>query len=155
RHARAFLEEGGWPGRRPALLSELLVLWIANRNPACEPLGDLFDDEPLRRSPGFAPLLESAGAFFDAAPPLGPPFVPSDEHLIALLGTPARAEPHSLPGQLRYIHEHWALLLERIGLRRDVLTGLDLIREEEEAFRLPPGWGAPTRSEVPTLSSLE
>ena len=152
--AAFFAPDGAWPGRRPALLAELLVLWLANRNPACEPLADLFDDEPLRRYPEFAALLAAVERFFEGSPPLGPPFVPGDERLLALLRMPARVEPYSLPGQLRYIQQHWSLLLERIGLTSAVLSSLDLDLEEEQAFRLPPGWNAPTRSEVPDLRGL-
>ena len=151
--ARFLSGAGGWPGRRPALLHELVVLWLANRNSACEPLLDLFDDEPLRRESAFSPLWEATRAFFDAAPPFGPPFVPEEQGLIALLRSPALAEPHSLSGQLRYIRERWGMLLERVGLMREVLSGLDLLREEEEGFRTPPGDSA-VRSEVPDLSAL-
>src|SRR5262249_39292858 len=61
--------------------------------------------------------------------------------------------PDSLEAQLRYILERWSWLLERIGLLRETLAGLDLLREEEEAFRPQPG-AAAARAEVPDLRGL-
>src|SRR5262249_55001479 len=100
--AAAFLSAGAWPGPRGALLRGLLVLGLANRNPACGPLADLFDDDPLRRDPQFAELLAGLHAFFAGAPSFGRPGEEASS-LLEFLRGPARAEPHSLPGQLRHI----------------------------------------------------
>ena len=47
-----------------------------------------------------------------------------------MLRSPARAAPLSLAGQLEYIRTRWGALLGDLLLR--LLTGIDLIREEEK-----------------------
>ena len=74
--------------------------------------------------------------FFETQPTFGP----DDQNLVDMLRSPAIAVPHSLPGQLEYIREHWGrwgLLLRKYLYR--LLGSLDLIKEEEKMVFLGPG----------------
>ncbi len=118
---------------REAVLEEMLLLWLANANPAFAPFRELFADEDLARDTAYPKLPAVAGEFFAQLPPFGP----DGQNLVDMLRSPAKAFPDSLAGQLRYIREKWGLLLGRFLER--VLIGGDLIREDEKTF--PPGPG--------------
>src|SRR4051812_35006222 len=64
-------ETGGVPNRQIAL-EELLLLWLANANPAFSPFQELFDDAELRRETGYARVVNELRDFFDAEPLFGP-----------------------------------------------------------------------------------
>jgi len=118
---------------RQLLLEELLMLWLENANPACVPYLELFDDAALKKETGYAPIIDGLRAFFATQPSFGP----DNQPLIDMLRAPAIAVPHSLSGQLEYILTHWSVLLGKYLYR--LLSGLDLIREEEKAIFLGPG----------------
>jgi glycosidase len=132
----------GIPHRQIAL-EELLMLWLANVNPAFEPFDELFDDAALEEQTAYEDVVAGLQAFFETQPHFGP----DNENLVEMLRSPAIAEPHSLPGQLKYIREKWGALLGEY-LRR-LLSSLDLIAEEEKAILLGPG---PSR--VPDFAGL-
>jgi len=124
---------------------ELILLKIANENPAFAPFRFLFDDG-LR--PGSA-IPESVSGktkyqqAFEAIEKTSgelPPFGPADQSasLIELLRMPAKAAPESLEAQLRWIRDNWGASFDEIGLK--ILRSLDLIAEEETP-RFPPGPG--------------
>lgn len=144
----AYLEgqTGGIPNREVAL-EELLLLWVANKNPAFAPFRELFDDSDLENHSAYSRVIEGLYDLLRGKPRFGP----DDEHLIDMLRRPAIAVPHSLSGQLRYIRERWGMLLGRFILR--LLSGLDLVREEEARS----GWGGPGPgpSEVVSYEGLE
>ena len=58
---------------------------------------------------------------------------PERQPLVAMLRAPAIAHPDSLSGQLRYIREHWGLLLAASGLLDRLTIGLDVLTEDERA----------------------
>src|SRR6186997_192583 len=108
----------------PARLEELLLIRVANENPAARPLRALVDDAPL--SPKARDAVVAAVEAYEATlPPIGP----NGETLVELLRAPARAHPTSLAGQLRYVREQWAdllgdaleTLLDRMLLTLDVI----------------------------------
>lgn len=131
---------------RELSIEELILLKLANENPAFAPYRFLFDDgiredasEPgslagdTRYQEGFASLEQAFRGM--------PGFGPGGGSLIDLLREPARACPDSLEGQLRWIIEHWGASFTQIGERlRSLLGGLDLIAEEERP-QFPPGPG--------------
>ncbi len=125
-------ETAGIPNRH-TLLEEMLMLWLANVNPAFSPFRELFDDSALEQETGYREIISSLHEFFDHQPFFGP----DDQNLVDMLRSPAIAHPHSLPGQLEYIRERWGLLLARYLYR--LLSGLDFIREEERARFLGRG----------------
>jgi glycosidase len=123
---------GGVPNRQ-ILLEEMLLLWLANTNPAFSPYLELFDDARLERETVYPQILTSLKAFFETQPLFGP----DSQNLVDMLRSPAIAVPHSLPGQLEYIRQRWAHLLGKFLFR--LLGSLDLIREEEKTIFLGPG----------------
>jgi len=137
---------------REVVLEELLLLWLANMNPAFARFGELFDDSTLERTTAYRRLIRELEAFFAAEPPFGPDRQP----LVTMLRSPAVAAPDSLPGQLRYIRERWGLLLERFLDR--LVVSLDVLSEEERArwLRFHGGAGDGRRAgEAPGLAGLE
>ncbi len=133
-NAAAYLagETDGVPNRQIAL-EEMLMLWLANMNPAFAPFIELFDDSDLERETAYAQVISSLQAFFATQPTFGP----DNDDLVTMLRRPAIAVPHSLSGQLEYIRERWGYLLGKYLYR--LLSSLDLIKEEERMRWLGPG----------------
>lgn len=129
--------EGATAGvpHRQVVLEEMLMLWIANANPACDPYTELFDDDMLEAESGYAQIISALHDFFDSQPTFGP----DSQNLIDMLRTPAIQVPHSLPGQLEYIRTRWSGILGQFLYR--LLSSLDLIKEEEKIYFA--GLGAP------------
>jgi glycosidase len=125
-------ETDGIPNRQ-VVLEEMLLLWLANMNPAFVPFLELFDDAALEKETAYLPLITALREFFEAQPLFGP----DRQNLVDMLRSPAVAVPHSLPGQLEYIRTRWGLLLGRYIYR--MLGSLDLIREEERPIFAGPG----------------
>ncbi len=122
---------------RQIMLEELLLLWLANTNPAFSPFMELFDDTALEMETAYRPIIAALEEFFASQPTFGP----KDQSLVDMLREPAIAVPHSLPGQLEYIRQVWGVLLGRYLFR--LLGGLDLIREEEKLHFTGPGPAQP------------
>src|SRR3954467_14922520 len=99
-----FPDVGGTPG--PVRLEELLLIRLANENPAARPLRVLVDDAPVPSKDRDA-AMASLETYQASLAPIGP----NGETLVELLRAPARAHPTSLAGQLRYVQEHWRGLL--------------------------------------------
>ena len=118
---------------REIVLEEIILLWLANANPAFSPFRELFDDSGLEKDTPYGQLLAALNGFFLSQPPFGP----ENQDLIAMLRSPALAFPDSLAGQLRYMQEKWGLLLGKFSRR--FLANLDIVREEEKTFL--PGAG--------------
>ena len=127
----AFLETAA---NREATLEELLLLWLANRNPAFASFRELFDDEKLQRDTAYPRAMDRLETILDTEPASGG----SGESLLAMLYAPMRASPHSLEGQLEFIRSRWAQLIGPDLYR--ILGGLDLLAEERRVV-FPPGPG--------------
>jgi hypothetical protein len=125
-------ETDGIPNRE-IILEEMLMLWLANVNPAFAPFLELFDDATLEKETIYRQIISDLHKFFDAQPTFGP----ENQNLVDMLRSPAVAVPHSLAGQLEYIRERWGHLLGRYLYR--LLSSLDLISEEEKMLFLGPG----------------
>ena len=135
-------DTGGLPNRQ-VVVEELILLWLANRNPALEPLRDLFDDADLVRSTAYSAVVNRLQSFFKGRPGLEP----GGSTLIDLLREPVAASPHSLQQQLDFIRNRWGVWVE--GLLVRLLGGLDFLSEEHRPV-FPPGPGpivAPTYQE--------
>jgi glycosidase len=115
------------------VLEEMLLLWLANANPATSPFLELFDDTTLERESVYPDIIKHLQDFFDLQPVYGP----DAQNLVDMLRSPAVAIPHSLIGQLEYIRERWFSLLGKYIYR--LLSTLDLVKEEEKAIFLGPG----------------
>ncbi len=119
-------ETDGVPNRQ-IVLEEMLMLWIANVNPATAPFMELFDDAALEKETAYLRVMAGLREFFATQPAFGP----DNQNLIDMLRSPAIAVPHSLSGQLEYMLTRWSLLLGSRFLYR-LLRSLDLIKEEEK-----------------------
>ncbi len=121
----------GRPHREVAL-EELLLLWMANRNPAFQPFNELFNDAPLAQSTVYREVAERLPAYF-ATRPLIPIEGAAPLNLLALLTAPAQAAPTSLRGQLEHLRQLWKPLLGD-ALDRYLLTAGEILHEEELAI---------------------
>jgi glycosidase len=141
---RGITEEGA--SNREAALEELLLLFLANSNPAFKPFKPLFEDKDLKQATVYPDVTAAFPDYFATRPPL----TPEIGSLFTALRAPILASPDSLTGQLDFIREHWAPYLGE-DLRR-VLLAIDTLREEDLAIWMrfhPPGpdnfrHGAPT-----------
>ena len=121
---------------REAALEELLMLWIANLNPAFQQFKSLFEDSDLKQKTAYPNVTAAFPDYFRTRPPVSP----EAGTLFEALRAPSLAAPDSLTGQLEYIREHWTPLIGD-DLRR-VLLAIDVLREEDLAIWLrfhPPG----------------
>ncbi|HEX5826401.1 MAG TPA: alpha-amylase family glycosyl hydrolase [Candidatus Limnocylindrales bacterium] len=143
----------------PARLEELLLIRVANENPAARPLRDLVDDTPLL-PPGRDAAVGAVERYQATLPVVGP----NGETLVELLRAPARAHPTSLTGQLKYVRDHWGELLGDAldELLDRLLLTMDVIAEEERGLHLRFGGGGDGgagagggRGEAPDLTGLE
>jgi glycosidase len=126
--------ETGGENHRHAVLEELVMLWLANRNPAFEPFRELFDEESLRQTTAYGTAVRRLESYLAASLTSGPKV----ESLLDLLLAPVRAAPDSLQGQLEFIRTTWADILGP-DLHR-ILGGLDFLAEEHRV-RFPVGPG--------------
>ncbi|MGB0124688.1 MAG: alpha-amylase family glycosyl hydrolase [Silvibacterium sp.] len=137
----------GMPNREAAL-EELLMLWLANINPAFAPFRALFEDAQLKQQTIYQSVTSTFPDYFSTRPPLAPEV----GSLLDALRAPMLASPESLTGQLEFIRERWTKHLGD-NVRR-VLLAIDVLREEDLAiwmrFHPPaadwhrhgaPGWG--------------
>ena len=116
-----------------AAIEELLMLWLANQNPAFLPYQELFDDSELIEKTAYFEIADSLHEFFETQPRFGP----DGQNLMDMLRSPAIAVPDSLNGQLDYIRSRWSELLGHYLLK--LLGSLNLISEEERLRGLGPG----------------
>jgi hypothetical protein len=121
---------------REAALEELLMLWIANSNPAFKPFHTLFADQGLKQKTVYADVTASFPDFFSTRPPIAPEI----GSLYDALRAPMLASPDSLIGQLDFIRERWTPYLG--GDLKRILLAIDVLREEDLAIWMrfnPPG----------------
>jgi hypothetical protein len=57
---------------RQLVLEEMLMLWLANVNPAFEPFLELFDDSALEKETAYVEVIAGLGEFFAGQPVFGP-----------------------------------------------------------------------------------
>ncbi|MGA2587146.1 MAG: alpha-amylase family glycosyl hydrolase [Candidatus Aminicenantales bacterium] len=125
---------------REIALEEMLMVWLANLNPAFGPFKELFDDEPLKSGTAYPRIMAALREFFAEQPSFGP----DHQNLIDLLRAPALAAPGSLAAQLDYMRQRWGSLLGPLLQR--LLRSLDFIREEEK-----PGFTGPGQARLPVF----
>jgi hypothetical protein len=117
----------GTPHRAVAL-EEMMMLWLANSNPAFRRFNELFDDDDLEKATAYPSITAALKDYFKTRPRFGP----QNQTLFDLLRAPALASPDSLEGQLAYMRETWAEILG--DLVRRILVALDIFKEEEIAI---------------------
>ena len=148
---------GVGPEPEPAVdrLEELLLIRVANENPALGPLRELVDDRILREGTRYDDLAAGLERAFAA----GDGLELADgtrASLVELLRAPARHVPTSLAGQLRYVREHWAAIL---GADLDALIGrldiaIGVLAEEERGLHLRFGGGGGGKDLPPDVPSF-
>jgi glycosidase len=111
---------------RQIVLEEILLLHLANANPAFAPFKELFDDDYIGKKTDYRQFISSLEEFFEGQPTFGP----DHQTLAKLLHTPALKFPQSLSAQLEFIRQHWGYMLSDYIFR--LLSSLDLIKEEEK-----------------------
>ena len=119
------------------MLEELLLIRVANENPALTVLHPVFSDAELRAQYPVDKLIDISEKAFTLMPALEVPGQkPMD--LLSMLREPARRFPNSIKDQLAYILYAWKPLLG--DMLTKLLGVLDLIAEEEKPrFGIGPG----------------
>ncbi|MBQ0039867.1 MAG: alpha-amylase, partial [Treponema sp.] len=140
--AEQYLDENCWDegvqrerSNREQVLEEMILLHLANENPAFHPFAVLFDDEKLKANKNYIKAWIQIKSYFETQPVFGP----KNNTLINMLKEPVIASPTSLKGQLDYIRSNWTLLLGEWILK--LLEGIDSITEEEKAAWHPTNGG--------------
>jgi glycosidase len=129
------METAGRPNRQSAL-EEMLLLHLANANPALYPYRELFNDEELRRTTAYEAVITGLQGFFATEPG----FTSGGETLFEALLAPIRRAPLSLQAQLEYLLERWGAVLGE-GFILRILRGIDFAREEVIRRTGPGGFG--------------
>ncbi len=118
---------------RAIALEEMLMLYIANQNPALTSYFELFSDTNLATNTAYTQIQTELYRFFEKKPRFGP----DNQHIIDMLRAPALASPNSIEGQLEFIRQRWGELLGSFLYR--LLSSLDFIKEENKLPFLGPG----------------
>jgi pimeloyl-ACP methyl ester carboxylesterase/glycosidase len=140
-----------------ARLEDLLLVHLANANPAAAPLQELVDERvlPAERLRKALEALErhQANLVIEGGE------AGDGRTLLDLLREPARVAPDSLIGQLRFVRQHWGVLLG--GALDDLLGRLDLaigvLTEEQVALhqRFGGGGAGGGGGEAPSFQGAE
>ncbi|GHV76822.1 alpha-amylase [Spirochaetia bacterium] len=123
-------------------LEELMLLALANLNPAFNPFKFLFDDKDLETATAYSEAITELRAHLAELPAFGP----EGQSLWDLLRAPVLASPNSLSGQLEYMRNKWGTLLGKFIAQ--LLMSLDVIKEEDK-----PYFGGPGPTEVISYGS--
>jgi glycosidase len=130
--------DGTTVSNRQLALEELLMLWLANANPAYQPYLELFDDEYLEKTTAYLRIITGLQGFFSTQPTFGP----GSQNLIDMLRSPALAAPTSLTEQLEFLRVRWGTVVGSFFFR--VLGSMDFVKEEEKpVFGDGGGGGGP------------
>ncbi|MBN1636282.1 MAG: alpha-amylase, partial [Deltaproteobacteria bacterium] len=125
-------------------LEEMVLLNLANNNPAFKPYRELFDDEELKLNSTYLEIIRKTETYLRSMPG----FAPYRISLIDMLMAPIKASPDSLYGQLEYIRTHWADFIAGMIIR--ILGGIDLIKEERKKH-----FGGPGPTMVPRFTTID
>ncbi len=134
----------GNKSKRHSLYKSILLILLAEANPAIRAGNSLFTSPELRASPLYNPFLSLIEANFSEHPGL----YSAGTSLLGFLRAPANAHPHSISSQLVYIRKNWISLLGERFLT-DLPRALYHINEE-----LKPSWSGSGKAENPLHFSL-
>ncbi len=129
-------------------MEELIMVRLANENPAFKPFRELFDDSNFNLKPTYEALVDAADLFFSNRPGFGP----QGKNILELLREPAKMAPNSLKEQLLYIRDRWGLVLKGEFFSR-LLRGIDFVKEENRFVHFGGPQGETITGESLRLSS--
>ncbi len=119
------------------ILEEMLLLHLANINPAFEPFQEFFDDSPLRKKSKYSDLINGCISKMSSISSMDVGPSSKGMSLYDLLRAPALEHPNSLTDQLKFIMEHWGVIISDFNLR--MLKAFDSISEENKSSYSGPG----------------
>jgi glycosidase len=133
---------------REQTLEEMIMLHLANENPAFKPFYPLFDETKLTENPLYKESWKFTEAYFKSLPYWGT----YGHDLISFLREPVKYAPDNLQEQLNYVRIHWAEFFlpgdgdgEDYWLKR-LFGGADLLSEEWKSAWQPGNAGTPDMS---------
>ena len=106
-------------------IEEIVLLHIANFNPANKKLMELFDEKYFSDKELYKKLIIELDTFFQKEKKFGP----DNQDIFSIFKTPILKNPDNIEAQLDFIREKYGILLDEKFLRR-ILSGKDLIKEE-------------------------
>lgn len=118
----------GFNGSKPNIettIEELLLLYLANFNPANKNIIELFDENYFTNKSYYRKLILELDGFFKKEKPFGP----KNQDIVSMLKAPIIKNPNDIEAQLEYIKEEWGVLITEKFANRILLT-YDLKREE-------------------------
>lgn len=117
---------------RVLTLEEMMLLHLANENPAFAQFKLLFGDKKLAENPNYQKAWGILKEFFKTQPSFGP----NNNDLVTMLKEPVVFSPYSLRGQLDYIRSNWGeYFAELASWLKKILASFDFIAEENK-----PAW---------------
>ncbi|MEN8152720.1 MAG: alpha-amylase family glycosyl hydrolase [Acidobacteriota bacterium] len=116
-----------------SIIEEIILIWIASKNPAYSSYSNLFFSKILEKDNVYENIIMELGLIFKSSPGFGP----ESQDILSLLMSPSRSVPDSLSGQLKFIKEHWGLIIKDFEKR--MLLGIDLLSEEKKFRGTSPG----------------
>lgn len=120
-------------------LEEMILLFIANFNPANRKLIELFDENYFTDKQIYKKAIGELDRFFRNEKKFGP----GSHDMFTLLKLPIINHPDNLEAQLDFIRLNYGVLIDEKFLKR-ILTGKDLIREDYTFEGFGGGGGTPT-----------
>ncbi len=118
---------GTIPNEQTAL-EEMLLLNLANQNPALQRYREFFDETELWGT-AYPQSIRLLKEFLAQQPPMGSGTAGRPEGLVEILTAPAKAAPYSLEGQLQYLLDRWGTILGS-DLILLIRRAMDYVREE-------------------------
>ena len=110
--------------KKTDFLSETLLIWLINQNPAFEKYRELFSDEILKTESNYPVHFEHLKEFFKTQPSVDS----KNLDFISFLLEPMLKFPNSIFDQLNFIKEHWKELIDDYLLL--LLQGIGFLKEE-------------------------
>jgi len=131
---------GDFEGTPGTLLEfeEMIMLKIANENPAFGEYRELFDDSVLSEKTSYVSAINAIEKDFTEN--TGIMVNGKKQSLFDLLRAPMKASPDSLTGQLKFIKENWGLEI-LAPFSKKLLTSIDIVKEENKPVFGPGGFG--------------
>jgi glycosidase len=130
--------------KRHLLYKSIILILVADTNPAIRAGDGLFTSPDLRSAPLYKSFLSVIENYFSDQPDHDSAGI----SLLDLLRAPSTAYPHSIQSQLNYIRQNWSSLLGE-GFFNELLLALGRINEENKPF-----WTLSEKSVNPLIFSL-